>query len=51
MNFSCNDCKNYDAIEGICKLTGENHYGCEGACNKFERERDTAPEELERWEK
>lgn len=39
--YDCNNCMNYDTIEGICILSGENHYGYEEACEKFDKEKDT----------
>lgn len=32
----CNTCGNYDPVEGVCKRTGESHYGYDGEdCEKW----------------
>ena len=30
MEHDCNGCRFYDPMDGVCGLTGENHYGCDG---------------------
>ena len=30
MEHDCNGCRFYDPMDGICGLTGEHQYGCDG---------------------
>lgn len=39
--LTCNDCEHYDPWEGVCLIDGENYYGDEDACEKFDKEKDT----------
>ena len=41
MTKTCNDCKYYDVVDGMCKITHDNHYDYEDACEDFEQETDT----------
>ena len=41
MEKTCNDCENYDVVDGMCKITHDNHYDYEDACEDFEQKTDT----------